>query len=149
MGDREILRDEVADLLGAMPEARNVFDITDEAMTMITAPVEMIADAVLPLIREREARAWDKGHHTFQLLGPDGCRCSAWSAHECGCGLYGSNIITPNPYRDDQAGHWVTHDEGVNGRVWDPGPCQHEWTDRGSADDRWRECWLCGKQDTE
>lgn len=24
------------------------------------------------------------------------------------------------------AGHWVAHDEGVNGHVWDPSPCSHE-----------------------
>jgi hypothetical protein len=24
--------------------------------------------------------------------------------------------------------------------------CDHEWSDRGGIDDRWRECWLCGAQ---
>lgn len=50
-------------------------------------------------IREMLADAWDEGHRTRRRLGPDGCECSAWSENECGCGLYGSNIITPNPYR--------------------------------------------------
>ena len=27
------------------------------------------------------------------------------------------------------------------------GECEHEWGDRGARDDRWRECWLCGKQE--
>lgn len=43
----EDVRAELAEVLGAMPEAVNVFDYTDEATTMLTAPVDLIADVVL------------------------------------------------------------------------------------------------------
>lgn len=43
----EDVRDELAETLGAMPEAVNVFDHTDEATTILTAPVDLIADVVL------------------------------------------------------------------------------------------------------
>ena len=51
--------------------------------------------------RERMAAAWDEGHRTPKRRGPDDCRCAAYNEDECGCGEYGSNIITPNPYRTD------------------------------------------------
>lgn len=37
----------LADILGALPEAYNVTDCTDEQTTMITAPVDMIIDALI------------------------------------------------------------------------------------------------------
>lgn len=57
------------------------------------------AAVVLPLLDEYMAQAWDEGHRTYRQRGPDGCQCAAYSEGECGCGLYGTNIITPNPYR--------------------------------------------------
>lgn len=45
------------------------------------------------------AVAWDRGHRTRRALGPDNCRCGAHNESECGCGCYGSNVITVNPYR--------------------------------------------------
>lgn len=48
--------------------------------------------------REDMARAWWEGHMTYRRLGPDNCTCSAWNESECGCGEYGSNVVTPNPY---------------------------------------------------
>lgn len=53
--------------------------------------------------REDMARAWQEGHMTYRRLGPDDCKCEAWNESECGCGEYGSNVITPNPYRDASA----------------------------------------------
>lgn len=46
-----------------------------------------------------KADAWDEGHRTYRKLGSDECECGAWHDAECGCGLYGTNVITPNPYR--------------------------------------------------
>lgn len=56
-------------------------------------------DQLAAVLERRMASAWDEGHRTYRKLGPDGCMCGAWSDSECGCGLYGSNVITPNPYR--------------------------------------------------
>jgi hypothetical protein len=28
-----------------------------------------------------------------------------------------------------------------------PSGCEHEWSQRGTEGDRWRECWLCGLQE--
>lgn len=42
-GDREAL----ADWLGALPESRNVWDLTDEATTWIECPVEALANEIL------------------------------------------------------------------------------------------------------
>lgn len=63
-----------------------------------------IVEAMLasPAFRAILADAWDEGHRTHPKLGPDDCLCGAWSDSECGCGIYGSNVITPNPYRTDR-----------------------------------------------
>ena len=48
------------------------------------------------------AKAWDEGHLTSWKRGPSGCKCGAWSAGECGCGLYGTGDVlslAANPYR--------------------------------------------------
>lgn len=49
--DVDGLREAVADALGALPEAHNVTDYTDEQTTMLTMDVEGIADAVLAVVR--------------------------------------------------------------------------------------------------
>ena len=54
----------------------------------------VLASNVLPLL----ARAWWEGHMTDRRLGPDDCQCAAWNESECGCGEYGTNVITLNPY---------------------------------------------------
>lgn len=53
------------------------------------------------LLKDMLADAWDEGHRTYRRRGPDSCVCEAWNESECGCGEYGTNIITPNPYRGD------------------------------------------------
>lgn len=47
---REALRERIAFALGALPEAHNVTDYTDEQTTVITADVDRIADAVLDVL---------------------------------------------------------------------------------------------------
>ena len=62
-----------------------------------------IADRIDAWLREAKAEAWDEGHLTRRLRGPDACRCSAHSEGECGCGLYGTGellSLAKNPYRD-------------------------------------------------
>ena len=63
----------------------------------------LVAEAIAPTITEMLAEAWWAGHMTYRRLGPDNCHCSAWNESECGCGEYGSNVITPNPYREAKA----------------------------------------------
>lgn len=47
--------DELADWLGAMPEAHNVFDHTDEATTMLTINVETLAPRLAQRITSAKA----------------------------------------------------------------------------------------------
>ena len=74
-------REELADWLGAMDEARNVYDITDEATTVLNIDVEVMADRLLALLpqaraeRAREAleaaaRDWQDGEGFTLMARP-------------------------------------------------------------------------------
>lgn len=64
------------------------------ARAILTSP------AFRAIVAAERAAAWDEGHRTYQQFGPDGCECAAYNENECGCGLYGTNVVTPNPYRE-------------------------------------------------
>lgn len=106
--EREWIADTIADVF--TPYGRN-FNAEDGARllearlsTLLRRARDEARDEALLEAGVKEAwqlaRAWDEGHRTPQQLGDDNCRCDAWSSDECGCGLYGSNVVTPNPYRD-------------------------------------------------
>jgi hypothetical protein len=69
--------DELADWLGAMPEAHNVFDHTDEATTMLTIDVETLAARLAQRILEAKAEGAALGRRAvndpgaFVKRGPD------------------------------------------------------------------------------
>ena len=50
-------REELADWLGAMDEARNVYDITDEATTVLNIDVEVMADRLVSLLTQARAES--------------------------------------------------------------------------------------------
>lgn len=77
-----------------------------------------------------------------------------WTVHCAVCARWDEQCSTKAIAERNakKAGWLVTKDTSLCPRCREaassipPGACQHEWTERGSGDMRWRECWLCGTQ---
>lgn len=96
----------------AHPDVLRLVDDEEVVATMSAADAEFIAHAHQDIpallaeverLRAENAAAWTAGHRHPWRLGPDGCRCGAWSSSECGCGKYGTGellSLADNPYAE-------------------------------------------------
>jgi hypothetical protein len=95
--------DRLADWLGEMPESHNVFDMTDEATTVISIDVEALAQRIAveihnsvaaaraaapDALRAARIEALVDAHH---LTTPVQCVCG-WRETDPGAGTYGGHI---------------------------------------------------------
>lgn len=65
--------DELAEAMGAMPEAYNVTDHTDEAVTFVKANVDLIATTLAPVVaRMIRERSQQTAVHAYELGLKDG-----------------------------------------------------------------------------